>query len=350
MATLKQAKSENEIRRMGVSDMRKAYQELAGFYEKILNHEILLCPNCGDWYKADTGFYQDKAYATGRYPICKQCLMSMVEQRKRPSDKPNETKESVQRVLRMMNRVYDDDFYEQCIAGALDKTKEKNRSSPFATYITAISSLPNWQGKTWDDSIFEDGGEIKEETKRKPRKEMRKIFGAGFSDEDYLFLQDQYDDWCARTQVDSKSQQTYIVRICCKLLEIWKAQRQGDDTSKMDESLNRLMEAAKLQPKQNVDNAATDSLTFGQLIEKWEQEKPIPEPTEEFKDADGIGKYIRVWFTGWLSKALGLKANVFTKEYDDEISKYTVKREERYEDGSAEIYDQLFGSEGGGDG
>ena len=32
-----------------------------------------------------------------------------------------------------------------------------------------------------------------------------------------------------------------------------------------------------------------------------------PEPDPEFKDCDGIGKYIRVWFKGALSHALGLE-------------------------------------------
>ena len=120
-----------------------------------------------------------------------------------------------------------------------------------------------------------------------------------------------------------------------------------DVTKKLD-ALDKLMNAANLQPKQNVSNSANDSLTFGQLIEKWENEKPIPEPTEEFKDVDGIGKYIRVWFTGWLSKALGLRANVFTKEYDDEISKYTVvKPDADDENTSDEVYEQIFGTTGG---
>ena len=350
MATLKQAKTEKEIRSLGVANVRNAYIELSENYNRIIDNDILLCPSCNTWQKADTGFYMDKNYKTNRFPICKRCLLARVEQRKSDKDEPNECKESVQKVLQFMDRIYDDAFYEDCVKGAKDGVKEKNRNSPFSTYIVAISSLPQWKGKTWKDSIFGTDGSIDdtEISKRKPRKEIIKIFGSGFSNEEYLYLQDKYDEWRARTQVDSLSQETYIIRICFKLLDIWKAQRNGEDTNKMDESLNKLMDAAKLQPKQNASNAATDSLTFGQLIERWETEKPIPEPTDEFKDCDGIGKYIRVWFTGWLSKALGLKANVFTKEYEEEIKKYTVNKETDLDEiNSDEIYSELFGSEGG---
>ena len=106
------------------------------------------------------------------------------------------------------------------------------------------------------------------------------------------------------------------------------------------------MAAANLQPKQNVSNAATDALTFGQLIEKWENEKPIPEPSEEFKDVDHIGKYLRVWFAGHLSHALGLD-NGYSKEYEEYVSKYKVSKPEAQEEGhSNDIYNKLFGVDG----
>lgn len=346
MARLIQAKSSKEVAKLTVTTLRNEYNALADGYNELIDGKKLFCPKCGEWLKAETGFYSNKNFITGRYPECKRCIMQEVEQRANDTDEPNETKESVQRVLQKMDLVYDDDFYEQCVKGALDDAKERNRNSPFAIYISSILSLPNWKNKAWKDSKF-NKIEISEKETREPRPEIKKMFGSGFTTEDYLYLQDQYDDWCQRTAVDSKAQQLYVVRICFKQLDIWKAQLAGADTTKLDTSLNDLMNAANLQPRQNVSNAATDSLTFGQLIERWEQDRPIPEPTEEFKDVDGIGKYIRVWFTGWLCKALGLNANVFTKEYDEEIKKYTVEKPDYTDEGGADaIYDRLFGTEG----
>ena len=106
------------------------------------------------------------------------------------------------------------------------------------------------------------------------------------------------------------------------------------------------MNGANLQPRQNVGNAATDSLTFGQLIEKWELEKPIPTPSEEFQDCDNIGKYLRVFFTGWLAKAVGLK-NSLSQECEEYMEQYTVKKPEYQEEGNSnDIYTSLFGNDG----
>lgn len=350
IAFLKVPKPPQQVKRIGLADLRGEYNDLATEYNKFTDFKYLFCHMCGNFMAADTSFYMDDRFASGKFPICKKCCLAMVEQRKSKNDEPNETKQSVQNMLRLMDLPYIDSFYEDCIKGAWDEVKEKNRSSPFATYNTAIRSLPQWRGLKWKDSEF--GADVSTEDeqllKRKPRKEIIKLFGNGFSTEDYLYLQDQYDDWCARTQVDTKSQITYVTQICMTLLDIYKDRKANRDVTKKLESLDKLMAAANLQPKQNVGNAATDSLTFGQLIEKWEEEKPIPEPSEEFKDVDGIGKYLRVWFTGWLSKALGLRANVFTEEYDEEIKKYTVTKPEELEEGTSDdIYDRLFTTEGG---
>ena len=84
-------------------------------------------------------------------------------------------------------------------------------------------------------------------------------------------------------------------------------------------------------------------MTFGQLIDKWEQEKPIPEPEEEFKDVDKIGLYIDVFFKGHLSKMMGLK-NAFSALYERYIAKYTVKKPEYDEDVDSEVlFDKIFG-------
>ena len=208
------------------------------------------------------------------------------------------------------------------------------------------ASLNDYRSKTFSDSVFlnEDDEIINLTSKRKPRKEIIKLFGSGFTIEDYLYLQDQYDDWCSRTQVDSKSQQTYIVRICFKLLDIYKAQKSGKDTSKLDGSLNDLLAAANLQPRQNVGNAATDSLTFSQLIQKWELESPVPTPDPELCDVSGIGKKIRVWFGGWLANALGLDVPQ-SQEYLEEVEKYSVKKPEiKEQEGNSAIYTKMYGA------
>ena len=258
-----------------------------------------------------------------------------------------DNKEKTKETLRFLDLPFIESTYNSALSSVQAEVNEKNRSTAWQQYITMVQSLPNWRGFRWKDSEFEefssDNGGM---TNKTPNKETYKIFGSGFTNEDYLYLQDQYKDWRERTQVDSKSQETYIVQICFKQLEIWKAQKAGKDTDKLVKSLNDLMNGANLQPRQNVGNAATDSLTFGQLIERWEMERPISTPAPEFQDCDNIGKYLRVFFSGWLAKAIGLK-NAYSEECEEYIKQYAVTKPEYQEEGSSnDIYSVLFGSDG----
>lgn len=273
--------------------------------------------------------------------------MQMVEQRNKKNDEPNETKESVQKVLQMMDKPYVDSFYEDCVKGALDNAKEKNRTSPFATYITAIQSLPNWKGMTWENSDFgDDQVKTEEEINENSRilKTARKRFGKDYSPADLLFLENEYQDWITRYSCENKSQEILFRNICFTQLNIDKAQKDGKDTKDLVKTLQDLMSSLQIKPSQNNSNALTEAKTFGELIQKWENEKPIPEPEDEFKDIDKIGLYIDVFFKGHLSKMMGLK-NGFSSLYDRFIKKYTVQKPQYDEDTDTEtLFDQIFGS------
>lgn len=346
MAHLRQPKEETEVKKLTLSGLKKAYLELSDDYKKILDGNYVYCGKCNSFLSRDT-FYSSNDYASGKFPVCKKCLMLMATDYDKKTNTYTDNKEKTKETLRFLDLPFIESTYNSALSSVQAEVNEKNRGTAWQQYITMVQSLPNWRGFRWKDSEFEDFAEDNGGmTSRTPRKEILKIFGSGFTNEDYLYLQDQYDDWRSRTQVDSKSQETYIVQICFKQLEIWKAQKAGKDTDKLVKSLNDLMNGANLQPRQNVGNAATDSLTFGQLIERWEMERPIPTPSPEFQDCDNIGKYLRVFFSGWLAKAIGLK-NAYSQECEDYIKQYAVTKPEYQEEGSSnDIYSALFGSDG----
>ena len=350
MANLMDAKGAPEIQMLGVKAVKDYAKKLSETYSKIVNYDFLFCPKCGE-FLSDSTFYVDNRFATGKFPICKRCVSMMVEQRTKKNDPPNETKESVQEMLRLMNLPYIDSFYEDCIKGANDGVKEKNRISPFATYNTALRSLPQWKGLTWKDSEFdEEHVDDMDEFNENSRvvKQGKKRFGKMYNTADLVFLENEYQDWVKRYACDTKAQEVLFQRICCKELEIAKAQKNGKDTKEMDKTLQDLMGSLQVKPNQSNSNALTEAKTFGQLIQRWEDEydggKPVPEPDEDFKDVDKIGLYLDVFFKGHLAVAAGIK-NAFSRLYDKFMAKYTVTKPQYNEDtNSEELFDQIFGT------
>ena len=350
MANLKPAKTEEEVKKMGVANVRIEYNKLATDYNRIVDRDVLMCPMCGDFIKSDTGFYMDKKYATDRFPICKQCLLAMVEQRKNKNDKsePNETKESVQRVLQLMDRIYDDAFYNECVKGATDEVNEKMRHSAFATYITSIASLPQWKGKTWKDSDFGDSAvSIDEEETRiiqKTVKAGKKRFGNNYSDEDLMFLENEYQDWITRYECNTKAQEEVFENLSLLKLLKKKAIMSGVSTKDLDKQQQDWLDAGKLKPKQNSTDTLSDAQTFGTLLQKWEETRPLPDIDPELEDVDKVGLYIDTFFSGHTAKMLGIK-NTFTHLYEKIMKKYTVNKPQYDDEEDSEmIFEKIFGS------
>lgn len=346
MAILMQPRTEKEIRRLGVNNVREEYFKLSNDYNRIINGDVLFCPKCGKWQATETTYYMDKRYVTGRYPICKKCIMKMVEQKNKDDDPPNETRESVQEVLKMMDLPFDSDFYDDCVKGALDDVRERKKGSPFATYITSLLSLPNWRGMTWKDSKFGDSADTPDEIRLNQRtiKAAKKRFGANYSNEELMFLENEYQDWIGRYECNTKAQEEVFENLSiCKLLQR-KALATGKPTKDIDAQITNWMNTGAVQPKQNSTDVLSDAQTFGTLIQKWEETRPISKPEEEFKDVDGIGRYIDTFYRGHAAKMFGLD-NTFSHLYENEMEKYTVKKPEYSEEEDSEvIFSKIFGS------
>ena len=346
---MRQAKDEAEIKKLTLAGVKNAYNDLAKDYNKLIEQEVVLCPKCNK-FKARGNFYLNKDYDSEFFPICKDCLMKMSTDYDKKTDKYKDNKEKAKHTLMLMDRPYIEEVYDNAVADVTNAVNEKNRSTAWAQYITMINPLPNWRGFHFKDSEYKDNSEYDDEAEIKENKAIikkaKKRFGPGYSPEDYVFLWNEYQDWVARYTCETKAQESIFERLAFKKWEIMKATKNGQPTKDLDKTYTDLLGTANIQPKQNVSNSVNDSLTFGQLIDKWEEEQPIPEPTEEFKDVDKIGLLIDVFFKGHLSKMMGLK-NGFSRTYENFMKKYTVTKPEYDEDTDSEIlFDQIFGKQG----
>lgn len=307
------------------------------------NPNFYRCPVCGkDYTKLDGNFpaSQSDLYAGWDYhlPICRKCLDKLFEHY--TDVYGNDEDAAIRRICEKF-----DIYYNVSLLSASRKIT-KNRSR-IHTYISR-ANLTQYSGKTYDTTLDEEKSEDVIETfedvkdSKKTKLKTVKFFGVGFSDDDYKYLQEQYDDWTTRHECKTKAQEEVFKRLCFKQLEILKATRNGENTKDLDHTYQQLLDTANLKPKQTNMDALAEDRTFGQLIRIWENENPIPEPAEEFRDVDKIGKYISVFFLGHLAKMVGIK-NRFSYMYDEEMKKYTVEKPE-YEEDSEALFEAVFGS------
>ncbi len=208
--------------------------------------------------------------------------------------------------------------------------------------------------KTYEDRIEElasrdkiesadDLKEVNSSTGYKLTQKTLKFWGPGYSPDEYVYLNNQYDDWSQRHECKSKVQERLFKNLCLVELQIERASQANDDQAiaRLMKSFNDLLGSANIKPVQNKENALADQNTFGTLIQKWENERPIPEPDPEWQDVDGIGRYIKVYFLGHLCKMLGIH-NSYSVLYDEEMAQYTVNKPQ-YEEDSEMSFDEIFG-------
>lgn len=312
-----------------------------------------VCFYCGNEY-VETNYYSSNSefYSnTGKIPYCKQCIERFYQQyyeRYTNEGCLTPEKKAVQRLCMVFDVYYREDIFNS----SMNKIRESNMNiSPMAQYMKMIQlNQYNRYKETYENTISEAEQEnramsVISDLSEEITVDQKTVdfFGSGFTNDDYGFLKREYEDWTARHECNTKAQEEVFKDICFNRLQNLKALRSGEDTKDITASFQRMLDAGKLQPKQNVGDTTADNQTFGTLIDKWENERPLPEIDEELKDVDNIGLYLDVFFKGHLAKMMGLK-NGHSRLYSQYMKKYTVEKPEYESDEDSEaLFDAIFG-------
>ena len=324
--------------------------------ESITTPDTLHCMCCNielnskEFYDSDSKLH----HSIGKIPYCKECLDKLYQgylEKYKNTGYANPDRKAIERICMIFDVYYSDKIFDSAV-----KVSEKMTDTPFVLLYFKQVKLYQYRTKNYDTTIHEKYKAAKDKEsvfsiyndddshKDKEIELGMKLFGSGFSDEDYVYLYEEYSDWTTRHECQTKSQEEMFKQICLTQLQLVKAARTGADTKDLNATLLKQLDAGKLQPKQNSGDAVSDAQTFGTLIDKWENTRPIPETDEELKDVDGIRKYTDVFFKGGLAKSLGLNID-YSEEYDEYMSSFTVSKPEYDEDEcvNGALHEAIFG-------
>lgn len=352
MAFLKQAKTENEIKSLTIAKVKKEYNTLATDYNKVINLDYVYCPHCGDWKSASAFYTSNKTRSGVEHFGCKACILDMCTDYDKKAGIRTDNRDKTIETFRKLDWVFIENDYKAQIQSLSESTGEKIRSTAVQQLIVMVRSLPQYRNKTFKDSEFditdlENNTEENTKIIQKTLKAAKKRFGTSYSNEDLMFLGEEFQDWVTKYECNTKAQETIFERLAFKKWEINKATREGKPTKDLDKTYTELLTAANVTPRQNAGNSFTESLTFGQLIERWEESDPIPDPDPEFADVNNIGTLIKQWFKNGLLRSLNLDGG-YNHEYDEYIKQYSVKKPEDISsdrDSSDDAFDKIFGME-----
>lgn len=276
--------------------------------ESVIPKKRCIKPDCNRSFSIKEGYYKTtdlNYFPDGSINTCKKCCAKEIEEHGFVA---------FQSLMRLINKPILDSIFD----GDIPK------------YLRMINSLPKYKDMTFVDSdVFN--------TKRAESKisplgdmlsneelaELEHIFGEGYESKDYAYLKYEFEDYCARYVVDSKAMELLIREIVLTQLEIRITRASRGDVKALQKTLQDLLTSANLKPMQETGSSSVDQESFGTLIKKWENERPIPEPAPEWKDVDNIRKYIETYFMGHMARLLG-KKNSKEEEYWEELGKNTI--------------------------
>jgi len=254
-------------------------------------------------------------FVDNKIPICKDCVFKNIEEH---------GFEEFQNLMKLINKPIFSDMFD----------------GNHGDYIRKVASLPQYRSNSYEDTTLFDERKAISNTKKikasslseEELNELIDFFGEGYEEKDYIYLSSEYEDFLNRYEVDSKTLENLIKEICLTQLDIRKKRAQGDKVDAQQKTLQDLLGSSNLKPVQeNASSGVAEAETFGTLIRKFENEHPIPEPHDSWKDVDGIGRYVRTFFLGHMARMFG-KENPYEEEYNEIIGEYTVKPPSKEED------------------
>lgn len=237
-------------------------------------------------------------------------------------------------------------------------SKANTSQSRVRAYISK-TNLYKYIGKTFDDTLDEEyqseidaqeeAERIKEESIVKTvgpvyedeseesvsvDEDVVKYWGTGFTPEMYLELENRRNYWISQYPdgiVLNPGEEGILRQICNLEISINQDRAAGKSIEKSVNALNTLFGSMNMKPSQKKESEE-NCIPFGCEIAKFEEEHPIIEPDEDFRDVDKLHKNVIAWFLGSLCKTVGVK-NEYSDAFENEIGQYTVERPTYDEEG-----------------
>ena len=275
-----------------------------------------VCTACGEAKKPNIDFYLSRSklykFNDARMPICKECLSNLFKELN--AKYLDETK-----ALYHLCMLFDIYFSKELVEKSNSNNNYGEEDNLLKTYMKNINSLRQYKFESsmssdyivLDDSLIkyeEKEVKINKNTPLEVTSDMEIRWGASLPLEDYVFLESKYKEFTDVYECRTPAQRLIFEQIAKCLLRGEKALKKDNDVAfeKMNNMVSKLMTDGNIKPIQEASVAEDDTATWGKWINLIEQERPIGEAAEQFKDVDKISSYITKWFTRQMQRVFDL--------------------------------------------
>lgn len=325
-------------------------------------NDKLICFCCGTAFTRRYGNFSNikvKMYAGAGYlPYCKECVENIYQGY---FQQCGNQKDAVRQMCRKLDLFWDDPIYNR----AVESVNNKQSKSIMTGYIAILNQV-RYAGMSYDNTLmredtmwsFSDEEVLTDNQQSGNAVEVTddviEYWGTGLPKTMYAELEQRKRYWTSRLpedmNVNDVGVEALLRQLCTLEIDINRGRAAGKSVDKLQSSFTTMLGAMNLKPQQKVEQKSgrsaeerdLDKTPLGVWAKRIEDDHPIAEPAEEFKDVDGIGKYITTWFYGHIGKTLGLK-NISTSLYDEAIAKMRIDNPDIEDEDDDEFLADLWG-------
>lgn len=275
------------------------------------------CTCCGK-ETSERNFYISKSFiykATSHLPVCKTCLGNIYDSY---YEKYQDYKLAIYYMCRAVGICFNLGSYNAVI----QEIQNGKTTNVWQIYMTKLNSLGSKNG-AGDDFDSSDSIDIEAEIQssgeeRGLTKEIIRKWGNGYNDDDYIWLENTYNDWVSKYKSDTLSEQKTFKLLAIKEFQIMKTIEKNGNTDKLEETYLKLMSAGNVTPR-DANASMDDENTKGLGV--WTKDIERYRPAEYFenkklyKDFDSFVDYLNRFVFRPIKNFL-----MKTKEYDGEFS------------------------------
>ena len=137
---------------------------------------------------------------------------------------------------------------------------------------------------------------------------VKKRWGSGYSNEEYVFLEDNYAEFYDTYSHETPAEKMLLMNISRSLLEGERSRKAGriKEYETMMKLVSSMLTDANIKPSQKKNKGDEIGECFGVFIENIEKNEPINEEIDEFEDADKIGRLFERQFVKNFARVFGL--------------------------------------------
>ena len=284
------------------------------------------CPICGKWKNKTRKFYLSNSLDYDSFDhrcfYCIDCLNDMCFNKNGVPD--------IDGFKNVLENYLDRPFFLELYKKSLEDSRATlgayNSRLNTGTYKNKDLRWADGETEERKEQINQQTINTNIEIDKDELKELQKFWGNTYSFEQYETLQNFYSDFTAGYECDSPAQVLNFKNAA-------KTQLMADEALSKQEipAYNQLMKTlssilgdSNVKPVQATGAEGNDQITFGVLIKKYENDRPIPEALD-----DEMKEYIDTYMAGHLAKMEGLN-NELVDKYNEAIKEYTIDFDKIY--------------------